>query len=163
MLGWFYCLKGEYEKGVAEGERAVALDPSGADAHSLFALTLTLAGRPEEAIPMSQKAIRLNPFGPNMYFVILGDALRNTGRFEEAVSAYKKALQLSPDNVIAHVNLTAAYSMMGREKDARSEAGEVLRVSPKFSLDNWARKRPFFRDQSQNDKVINAMRKAGLK
>ena len=163
MLGMLYCLNREYDKGLIEGERAVALNPSGAENYFYYAWVLTSAGRPEEAIPMIRKAIRLNPFGPTYYFVTLGEALRNTGRFEEAVSAFKKALLLSPDNVIAHVSLAAAYGMMGREKDARAEAGEILRVHPKFSLDNWAIKRPFFRDQSQNDKVINAMRKAGLK
>jgi hypothetical protein len=52
--------------------------------------------------------------------------------------------------------------MMGREKDARAEAAEVLRINPKFSLDYIAKMLPY-KDQSQNDKVINALRKAGLK
>ena len=163
ILGWLYCVTREYEKALAEGERAVALNPSGAESYYWYAWILTSAGRPEEAIPVIQKAIRLNPFAPNYYFVTLGDALRNTGRFEEAVSAYKKALQLAPDNIIAHVSLAAAYSMNDREKDARAEVSEVLRVYPKFSLDDWTRKRPFFRDQSQNEKLVNSLRKAGLK
>jgi len=141
----------------------VALNPSGAESNFYYAWVLTSVGRPEEALPIIQKAIRLNPIAPTYYYTTLGETLRNMGRFEEAVSAFKKALQLSPDNVITHVSLAAAYSMMGHEKEAQAEAAEVLRVNPKFSLDNWARKRPFFRDQSQNDKVVNAMRKAGLK
>ena len=62
-----------------------------------------------------------------------------TGRFEEAVSAYKKAIQLAPDNIIAHIGLAATYSMMGREKEARAEAAEVLRINPKFSLDYYGK------------------------
>jgi hypothetical protein len=58
--------------------------------------------------------------------------------------------------------LAATYSMMGREKDAQTEAAEVLSINPKFSLDFWA-KTALVRDQSIRDKIINALQKAGLK
>jgi adenylate cyclase len=85
-----------------------------------------------------------------------------TGRFDEAVSAYKKALQGSPNALWTHINLTATYSMMGREKEARAQAAEVLRINPKFSLDFWA-KTSLLKEQSERDKIFNALRKAGLK
>ncbi len=162
LLSFLYSIKREHEKALAEGERAVALDPNGADVHAWYALSLTFAGRPEEAIPLFQKAIRLNPFGPTWYFFNLGTALGNTGRFEEAVSAYKKAIQRSPDNLLAHVLLATTYSMMGREKEARAEAAEVLRINPKFSLDYFVKTLPF-KDQRALNKLIDALRKAGLK
>jgi hypothetical protein len=37
--------------------------------------------------------------------------------------------------------------MMSREKEARAEAAEVLRINPKFSLDFFT-KRSAFKDQS---------------
>ena len=80
----------------------------------------------------------------------------------EAVSAYKKAIQIAPDNILAHIGLTCTYSMMGLEKEARAEAAEVLRINPKFSLDKYANA-AFLKDQPQKDKVVNALRKAGLK
>jgi tetratricopeptide (TPR) repeat protein len=126
-------------------------------------LILTYAGRPEEAIPLMKKAVRLNPFGPSWYYLYLGHPYRITGRFEEAVSAYKKALQLSPNNIIAHAFLAATYSMMGREKEAQGEAAEVLRINPKFSLDYLARTMSVYKDQSVVDNMIGALRKAGLK
>ena len=128
----------------------------------LYGLSLTYAGRPEEAIPFFQKAIRLNPFGSSSLYLDFGVALRMTARFEEAVWAYKKAIQLAPNNIPAHVSLTATYSMMGREKEARDEAAEVLKINPKFSVDSYAKILPY-KDQSQSDKFVNALRKAGLK
>ena len=127
--------KREYDKAIAEGERAVALNPGGTAVLANYAMSLSFAGRPEEAIPLFQKAIRLNPFGPSYLYRDFGIALRMTGRFEEAVSAYKKAIQIAPDNIFAHIGLAATYSMMGREKEARAEAAEVLRINPKFSVD----------------------------
>ncbi len=88
-----------------------------------------------------------------------------TGRFEEAVSAYKQALLRSPDNIFAHLGLAATYMAMGREKEARAEAAEVLRINPKFSLDNYAKEwlATTRKDQSELDRYIGNLRKAGLK
>jgi adenylate cyclase len=162
LLSFLYTIKREYEKALAEGERAVALDPNGADVYAWYAISLTFAERPEEAIPLFQKAIRLNPFGPTWYFFNLGNALLIAERSEEAVLAYKKALQRSPDNLLAHVLLATTYSKMGREKEARAEAAEVLRINPKFSLIYFAKALPF-KDQKVTNNLIDALRKAGLK
>lgn len=85
-----------------------------------------------------------------------------TGKFEEAVAAYRKAIQRAPDNILAHISLAATYNMMGREKEASAEAAEVIRTNRKFSLDLWA-KRQLYKDQSEIDKLVDALRKAGLK
>ncbi len=162
LLSIFYTLKREYGKSIAEGERAVALDPGGADVNLVYGMSLNYSGRSEEAIPIFIKAIRLNPLGETGNFIHLAIAYRVTGRYEEAVSANKKALQRSPDNIFAHLNLAANYILMGREQEARAEAAEVLRINPKFSLDSFAKIIPH-KDQSVIDNFINALRKAGLK
>ena len=161
-LGFLYGLRKEWDKAIAEGERGLALNPSGADVHHWYAATLTFAGRPEEAILLFEKAIRLNPFGPSRYFMGYGHALRGTGRFPEAVSAYKKSIKREPNNFLAHLFLTATYSIMGLEKEAQSEAEEVRRLNPKFSVDYFAKVSPY-KDQTETDKIIAALRKAGLK
>jgi len=162
LLCMLYIIKREYDKAIAEGERAVALNPGGTTVLLNYARSLTVAGRPEEGIPLFQKAIRLNPFGPPTLYREFGHALRNAGRFEEAVSAYKKAIQLAPDNIYPHIFLAATYIMMGREQEARAEAAVVLRIDPKFSV-GYLAKVLSNKDQSVNDRIIDALRKAGLK
>ncbi len=162
LLSSFYSIKREYEKAIAEGERAVSLAPRQARTNSSYGNSLLYAGRAEEAIPLLQNAIRFCPISGSTNFTPLGNALRNTGRFEEAVMEYKKAIQRSPDNILAHINLAACYSMMGREKEAHAEAAEVLRINSKYSLDSFA-KTQAYKDQSETDKIISALRKAGLK
>ncbi len=162
LLCSLYRIKGEYDKAIAEGQQAVALNPGETTALDTYATSLSFAGRPEEAIPIFQKAIRLNPLGPSFLYRDFGHALRTTGRFEEAVSAYKKTIQIAPDDISAHLGLVATYSMMGREKEARAEAAEVLRIDPKFSLDYKAKTIPY-KDQSVTDKYVAALRQAGLK
>jgi len=165
LLGHLYTQKREYEKGIAEGERAVALNPGVANVLAYYATSLNFAGRSEEAIPLLQKAIRLNPnpvasFRNN--YLTLGNAFLFTERYEEAVSVYKKAIERTPNFFWGHLMLAATYSEMGREKDAQAEAAEVLSINPKFSLDFFA-KTSLIRDQSMRDKIFNALRKAGLK
>ena len=79
LLGDFYTLKREYDKAIAEGERAVALDPGGASVYMFYAMSLHYAGRAEEAIPLYQKAIRLNPSGSTGIYLNFGNALRIGG------------------------------------------------------------------------------------
>jgi adenylate cyclase len=156
LLCRLYSLKGEHDRAIAEGERAVALDPSGWGVITNYGNSLTFAGRPEEAIPLFQKVIRLNPFGPAFMYNNLGRALLLTGRYEEAVSTYKKSIQLGPDNPYPRAELAATYSLMGREKEARAEASELRRINPNFSLGSF----PAFKDQTSAEKIVNAWRKA---
>jgi adenylate cyclase len=162
LLGVLYFSKREHDKAIDEGERAMALNPGRADVLQVYALSLTFAGRPEEAIPLFQKAIRLNPFSSTLY-MNFAVAFENMGRFEEAVSACKKAIQLAPNNIMAHLQLATNYSLMGREKEARAEAAEVLRINPKLSVDYYLKEGIPNKDQSKTDRIVAALRKAGLK
>jgi len=162
LLSAIYVGQREFDRAIAEGEQAVALAPGSPNALTEYAWSLVHGGRPEDAIPLFQKAIRLNPFGRSSIYRGLGVALRNTGRFEEAVSSYTKAIQRSPNDIRSHIGMAGAYIMMGREREARFEVAEVLRIDPKFSLDYYA-KILAFKDQSQADEWIAALRKAGLK
>ena len=53
--------------------------------------------------------------------------------------------------------------MMGRDKEARAVAEEVLRLNPNFSLASYSRILSMFKDQSEMDKFIQALSKTGLK
>jgi len=52
--------------------------------------------------------------------------------------------------------------MMGREKEARGEAAEVLRIDPTFSLESFARRLPY-KDQKTVEDRVSAWHKLGLK
>jgi tetratricopeptide (TPR) repeat protein len=97
-----------------------------------------------------------------LYYQYFGNTLFMTERFEEAVSAYKKVIQRAPNYIWGHMMLAATYSKMGREKEARAEVAEVLRINPKFSLDFFA-KTSLYKEQSVRDNLFNALHKAGLK
>ena len=72
-------MRGQHDKALAEGEKAVALNPNSADSHMMFGKILTFAGRYEESIPELKTAIRLNPIPPNIYLYSLGISYALTG------------------------------------------------------------------------------------
>jgi adenylate cyclase len=161
-LGTLYLMKREYEKAIAAGQRAIALNPNGADAYAQLAITLLYSGRPTKAIELYKKAIVLNPIPPSYYLTQLGQAYRTLGRYEEAIEAYKKALHREPNSIYGHLALAATYTLVGRDEEARSEAAQVLRIDPNFSLNNMEKVAPF-KDRAEVKRVADALRKAGLK
>ena len=161
FLGRIYLTKRLHEKAIAEGERALALDPNSDFVQAALGYSLHFAGRFEEAIAIYQKAIRLNPF-PAWYYLVLATSYVQLGRYEEAIREYKKALHRTPDSTMPHLGLAATYSSMGREKEAQDEATEVLRIDPKFSLEHYG-KSLLYKNQVDLDRRIDALRKAGLK
>ncbi|MGD9041843.1 MAG: adenylate/guanylate cyclase domain-containing protein [Desulfobacteraceae bacterium] len=162
LLGYLYTLTRQHEKAIEESERSIALDPNSADAHAWYGFNLIYFGDHAKAISLFGKALRLNPFPPSWYFVYLGVACRFLGRYDEAISAGKKAIYKEPSNVFAHIGLAATYAMAGREKDARAEGEEVLKMDPNFSLEHFANMLPY-KNQADKEYVVDALRKAGLK
>ena len=159
-LSQVYTRKREYDKAIAAAGRGVTLDPGSSWALYRYAIALNFADRPEQAIPLFEKAVRLNPLGPSAFYYDFGIALRDTGRVEEAVATLKKAVERAPNWFWPHAHLAVTYSMLGMDTEARAEAAEVLRINPRFSIE-WAAKNTAY-DQARMVKVFDAMRKAGL-
>ncbi len=162
VLTWIYLLKREHDKAIEECERAVSLAPNSADAVFVLGIVLRFAGRVKDAIPMFQRAIRLNPIPRAAYLCQLGLSYTFIGEFEKAIGICKEALPKNPDDLVGRLALVVAYTSLGRESDARAEVVEVLRIDPKFSLEYAAKTWPY-KNQADRDLVLNALRKAGLK
>ncbi len=160
-IGQAFLLMRQYEKAIESGERAVRLDPNSARAKFILAASLNFSFKNDQAIPVVEQAIRLNPLYPQLYNQ-LSIAYRETGRYEEGIAAAKKALKLAPNYLLAYVNLATLYSYAGREAEARAAAAEVMRIDPNFSLTTYAKVQPW-KEGPQRDRLMEALRKAGLK
>jgi adenylate cyclase len=162
LFGSIYIIKGQHEKAIAEVERAIALAPNSAQSHAVYGWALYNLGRYEESIAILKKAIRLNPIPDSIVFYFLGTAYFLNGQHKEAITALKKAIHLQPKNLFAHIMLAATYASSGHKDEAYAEAAEVLKINPGFSLDYWA-KMPTFKNQDDKDRVVEGLRRAGLK
>jgi adenylate cyclase len=161
-LCFLYTMMRQYEKGIAEGERAIVLAPNSADSHSMLGMSLHFAGKYQQAIALLNKAIRLNPIPPTTYFLFLGNAYQLAGMYEKSELTYKEVLNRNPDHLFAHLRLAATYILIDREEDARTEASEVLRIDPRFSIEPFATTVPY-KNKADLDLLVSSLRKAGLK
>jgi adenylate cyclase len=160
-LGSVYLWKKQHDQALAEGERAIALDPNFGEGYATLAEILNYVGRAEEAIGVAEKVIRLFPSNP-WYLLELGHAYCLSGRYEEASATLKKLLSRNSNVLPGHLILAIAFSESGREEEARAAATETLRISPKFSLEVWKQRAPY-KDPAVVERQLAALRKAGLK
>lgn len=78
------------------------------------------------------------------------------------MAALKKSSTLNPNFWAVHMNLACAYSELGQEEEARTEAAELLRLSPHFSPEVFRQRAPF-KDPATEERYFNCLRQAGLK
>ncbi len=159
-LGYSLMMARKYDEAIVQAERGLELEPNSADVVYAYANILLYTGG--ESIPFFQSAIRLNPKPPNIYLRHYAVALRNIGRYEEAIAQLKKAIEREPRDVMSYIVLVATYNMAGREKEGRAAAAEVLKINPKFSLESFAKIQPY-KDPATKERLIDSLRKAGLK
>ena len=160
-LGVLYSWSGRYEEGIAEAERGVELDPNSAQANINLAIVLRYAGKSKQAIPVIRKALRLEPIAPDINVQQLALAYFQTGDCKEALAVCDKGLKRDPDHLSSRVIMAAVYGSCGREKEARKEATEVLRINPKFTVESFTRNIPY-KNPSDRDRTIQGLRQAGL-
>ena len=108
------------DEATEEFKRELAIAPSNAAAHVMFAWGLLLRNDYSGALPYAEKAIAEAPSSPSAQLAI-GRALVETGDLTGGLEHLDAALKLDPDNVEIHLAMVRAYSKAGRTEDARRE------------------------------------------
>src|SRR6476660_8134571 len=106
---------GRFDEAIAEGKRAIELDPLSPIINADLGQILYVARRYDEAIAQLRKTLEIDP---TFYYAHynLGMALQRKGDLPAAIAEYTKAQQLS-DDLFVQVLLAAAKAQSG-DKDA---------------------------------------------
>ncbi|MGD8702636.1 MAG: tetratricopeptide repeat protein, partial [Desulfosarcina sp.] len=150
-----------HDEGIRHLERAIELEPNGADFQAHMGMALYLADRSQEAVQALLRAIRLNPNPPSWYLHNLAVAYNFVDNFEEAIFWGEKAVKLDPKSLLGRYILCAIYSSAGRMEDAKREASEVLKIKPNFSVSTVEKTNPL-KNESVKKRYFDSLRKAGL-
>jgi adenylate cyclase len=110
----------KFDEAIAEAERAVTLDPNDPDGHVALAWALIFSGRPQEALPAVQRAMRLDPLHPEVYMYVLGVSRLGLDQFDEAVATLERAHEQSPENRELNLPLAVAFERLGRHQQAQA-------------------------------------------
>jgi TolB-like protein/DNA-binding SARP family transcriptional activator len=161
QLGNLYQLEGDHDRAIELREKAVQIAPNDFQANWGLASVLFRAGQAERGVELLKRAGRLAPRHPASLTWTLSQAQLVAGHYEDAIETAKRAVARVPDRNLPHVQLTAAYSALGRMEEAQAEAAEVLRTDPKFTVSEWTRM-PDYKDRAAVDKLASLLIKAGL-
>jgi TolB-like protein/class 3 adenylate cyclase len=124
----FATYRGEPDKAVAEAKQGLHLQPNSADLNRRMAWAFIVAGKPEEGIVFTKKAMVLDPHEPANSFMQIGVAKFSMGHLEEAVDYMKKALTDKPNILVFNSVLAVAYAQLGLEKEAQTALKKYLQA-----------------------------------
>ena len=123
-------------QGVADCERALAIDRNLAMAHGWIGLGKYFVGRNEETEAHVLEALRISPRDTLgwAWMLFVGIAKLHSGRDEEAVTWLSRAVELNPNTPVVHFYLAAALARLGRLQEARKAACAGLELNPSFTI-----------------------------
>jgi TolB-like protein/class 3 adenylate cyclase len=131
-------------QGIAECERALALDRNLADAHGSIGLTKCLIGRGEETEAHINEALRLSPRDIFIFRWLLFGALAKLllGADTEAVTWLRRSIEANRSYPLAHFLLAAALALLGQLDQARAAAQAGLTLDPTFTIRRYRANAP---------------------
>jgi tetratricopeptide (TPR) repeat protein len=153
---------GRTEEALTSMKNLVSDRPDDVDGYWFFSVVLNLLGRHEEALQMAKKGLSLlgRPLRISKYR--LGLRYLMLEQYDQAISHYQESIKLTPEHIYERIGLAASYSLAGRMEEAHAEVLEILKINPKFSLDDITRNGYFNFKTADKNRFIGALRKAGL-
>ncbi|MGH8128687.1 MAG: winged helix-turn-helix domain-containing protein [Gammaproteobacteria bacterium] len=133
-IGFIHAQARRYDLAIPPLQKAIYLDRSYADAYALMGGIYTYIG---QSIPLLRTALRLNPNGGYLYFLLLGRAYLFEGDLEQALINLREASGRNPDDVEVHVYLAATLVAKGDRSAAEWEADEIRARWANFSMRTW--------------------------
>jgi TolB-like protein/predicted Zn-dependent protease len=123
-------------QGIAECERALALDRNLAGAHAHIGVAKLYLGRGEETEAHVEQALRLSPRDTLVYIWtgFVGRAKFGHGADAEAIVWLRRSLEANRNYPIGHFYLAAALAHVGELDEARAIAQSGLALNPSFSI-----------------------------
>ena len=158
-------LKKDMESAIIYGRKAVQQSPNDSGQHYMLCLALHMGLEFEEAVYSCETSLQIAPFRPVNYVLQLAWSLMGTAQYEKAIPLFNEVVERSPKSFyeyLAYKGLTAAYELTDRHVDAYKAAQNVMRINPKFSIENESRLSQV-KEGPFKKRILKAYSDAGLK
>jgi tetratricopeptide (TPR) repeat protein len=122
-------LVGRFDEAVAEGQRAIALDPLSPSILSDLAMTMVYASKAAPALELTRKAAELDP---TLFFPLLneGSLALQAGNYREAITKLERAKTLGAPPTLVSGYLGYASGMSGDRTRAMAILATLKEASP---------------------------------
>jgi len=120
----------EFERSIAEFERAIQLNPNYAMAHHWLSWgPLTALARFDRAIAEGKRAVELDPLSLINNADLGGNVYLNARRYDEAIAQLRKTIEIDPRFYIAHYYLGQAFQLKGQRTEAITEYQKAVELN----------------------------------
>jgi tetratricopeptide (TPR) repeat protein len=118
-LGNLYAQQKDWERAIAQYEKAIELDENLAIAHRNLAKVMRYVGRQEESVEHFYRAVKLKPsLGNSQEHLQLGHSFLKQGKKERAIQCYRNAIELDPNFIEAYHCLGETFIDRGEQQEA---------------------------------------------
>ena len=159
VMSQLHLVDRQYDAAVAAATQTVALDPHNAEVHSNLAHVLIKSGRPDDALQVIEKALKLNPKPWSSFYMETGWALFYLHQYERAIAQIRQATDASPASVA--LALAANYAQLERLDEAQSAIATLRKHWPAVNVRRHRHKFGYFAPDVLAH-FMAALRKAGL-
>ena len=145
----------------SEAENALSLNPNFALAYATLGTICAYSGQPLAAIPVIERAMRLDPAWSQQYLHFLGTAYLLAGKYETAAALLRQRVLLVPGTDLTRAILASALGHLGENDEARRVWRELKEINPKYSFNEHFARQPFKREEDVK-RIAEGLAKAGL-
>jgi adenylate cyclase len=151
----------DYKRWADEADKALLLNPNYARALNMRGSVHIYTGEPAKAIPLIERAIRLDPIARQQHVHFLGTAYFVAGDYETAAALFRDRIAVNPTTDLSRAFLSSALGHLGKWEEAREVWRELKGINPRYSPIEHIGRLPF-RDPSDAEKFTLGLRNAGL-
>jgi adenylate cyclase len=145
----------------SEAENALSLNPNFALAYATLGTICAYSGQPLAAIPVIERAMRLDPVWSQQYLHFLGTAYLLAGKYETAAALLRQRVLLVPGTDMTRAILASALGHLGEIDEARRVWRELKEINPKYSFSEHFARQPFKREEDVR-RIAEGLAKAEL-
>jgi TolB-like protein/class 3 adenylate cyclase len=166
VMGLVQMVTNRAAQGIAECERALALDRNLAHAHGFIGLAKTYIGCAAETEGHVREALRLSPRDTraHLWMMFVGLANLHLGADAEALAWYRRGLEVNRNHSGSHFHHAAALALIGHMNEAGAAVQAGLALDPNFTLRRFRvsvpSDNPTYRAGAR--RIYEAMRLAGV-
>ena len=153
--------KNDLARATAESEKALAINPNYAQAHSSRGIIDIYNGEPMLGIPRLELSMRLDPAFVQQYVHFVGLAYLVAGKYEAAAAQFKERILLSPQTDLSRAFYASTLGHLGQVDEARRIWRELKEINPRYDFEGHLGRLPF-RKPEDAARIREGLTKAGL-